>query len=372
MENVLLSVSEAIDLVNQTLDYAYPSMVIEGEVAEFKINQSKYVFFNIKDQASSLRCFMMVYNLRVPLEDGMKVRLIAKPNITKWGKFSLTVRDIIPVGEGSIKKAFELLKQKLEKEGLFAAERKRLLPELPQRIGVISSTQAAGYGDFIKILSDRWGGLQILVAHTQVQGLGAPKQIIQALKFFNELADPPEVIAIIRGGGGADDLAAFNDEGLVRAVAASRIPVISGVGHEVDETLIDFVADQRTATPSNAAEQLVPDRRSVSSQTDSQLLYIASRLKTEINDTNQTLDQILISAQKTISHHHQQLAHRLTDLNRTINELDPRKVLSRGYSLIRARNGRIVMTAAIGDEISIETKQSNLIAEVTDVKSNNN
>ena len=372
MEKNPLSVSEVIDLVNQTLDYAYPAIAVEGEVAEFKVNQNKYVFFSLKDEAGSLPCFMMVYNLRVPLEDGMRVRLIAKPNLTKWGKFSLTVRDIVPAGEGSIKKAFDILKSKLDKEGLFSAERKRPLPELPKHIGVISSTQAAGYGDFIKILSNRWGGLDIVVAHTQVQGLEAPRQIINAIKQLNELSEPPEVIAIIRGGGSADDLAVFNDEALVRAVAASRIPIISGVGHEVDETLIDFVADVRAATPSNAAEQLVPDRRAVAEQTDSQLQYISSRMRSQLVNTRKYTDQSVFDIAQAIIYRHEQLNHRLVDLTRTIEELNPRRVLQRGYALLRDSKSSIVTQAAVGDEVIIETKQSKIIAEVTDVTAINN
>ncbi|HET8883963.1 MAG TPA: exodeoxyribonuclease VII large subunit, partial [Candidatus Saccharimonadales bacterium] len=174
-----LSVSDFIALTNQTLEYAYPSIEVEGEVASFKVNQGKYVFFDIKDAGGSVGCFMTVWQLRVPIEDGMKVVVTATPKLTQWGKFSLTVRAIRPSGEGSLKKSFELLRAKLDKEGLFAAERKRVLPGLPQHIAVISSAQAAGYADFIKIIGDRWGGLQIDVASVQVQGASAPDQMIQ-------------------------------------------------------------------------------------------------------------------------------------------------------------------------------------------------
>ena len=159
MGEEVLTVSELRDFVNQTLSYAYPSVVVEGEITGFKINQDKWVFFDIKDASGSLGCFMSLFNLRVPIEDGMKVVIRAAPKVTPWGKFSLTVQSIRPSGEGSLKKSFELLKAKLEKEGLFAPERKRVLPEMPSHIAVISSTQAAGYADFIKILNERWGGV---------------------------------------------------------------------------------------------------------------------------------------------------------------------------------------------------------------------
>lgn len=254
-----LSPTEFLSTVNQTLEYAYAAVEITGEVASFKVNQGKWVFFDVKDEESSIPCFMTLWSLRQPLEDGMKVVVRGVPKVTKWGKFSFTVETVAPVGEGSLKKAYEMLKKKLTEEGLFDPAKKRQLPEDLTRIGVISSTQAAGYADFIKIINARWGGMKITTAHTQVQGLDAPDQIIRALKYFNERTDV-QVIAIVRGGGSADDLACFNDEMLVREIAASRIPVITGIGHEVDESLCDLAADVRASTPSNAAEMLTHDR----------------------------------------------------------------------------------------------------------------
>ena len=149
MEQLTLTVSDAIEVFNQTLDFAYPSIVIEGEVASFKVNQGKFVFFDIKDGTGSLGCFMMLFQMRLPLEDGMKVKIVATPKLTAWGKFSLTVREVTPVGDGSLKKAYKLLRAKLQNEGLFSEDRKRPLPVMPRNIAVISSVQAAGYADFI-------------------------------------------------------------------------------------------------------------------------------------------------------------------------------------------------------------------------------
>lgn len=260
-DNNNLTPTELIDYVNQTLSFEYESVMVVGEVASFKVNQGKWVFFDIKDKESSVPCFMTLWSLRVPLEDGMKVVVRGAPKLTRWGKFSFTVDTVQPVGEGALKKAYELLKKKLTNEGLFDPARKRKIPEDLTRIGVISSVQAAGYADFVKIINARWGGMKVQVAHTQVQGLDAPDQMIRALKYFNERGEV-QVIAILRGGGSADDLACFNDEQLVRAVAASKIPVITGVGHEVDESLVDLAADVRASTPSNAAEMLTRDRTS--------------------------------------------------------------------------------------------------------------
>ena len=155
----IFGVTDALAVLNQVFETATPNIIIVGEVANFKINQNKWVFFDIKDEESSMGCFMSVFNLHTVIEDGMRVRIRARPGLTRWGKFSLTIQDIQPVGTGSIKRAFNLLKDKLEKEGLFDDERKRPLPYLPSRIGVISSVQAAGYIDFIRILGQRMGGI---------------------------------------------------------------------------------------------------------------------------------------------------------------------------------------------------------------------
>ena len=257
MENTPLSVSDFVALVNQTLEFAYPSVMVIGEVAEFRVSQGKWVTFKLKDAESVIDCFMVAYQLRAPIENGMKVRIVASPKLNgKWGKFSLTVRQVAPIGEGAIKKSFELLKAKLAAEGLFSPERKRALPRIPHRVAVITSTESAAYADFCKIINERWGGLTVLVAHTQVQGAPAADQIIQAIRFFNSYEELPEVLVIIRGGGSAEDLMTFNDEQLAREIARSRIPTLVGVGHEVDHTLADMVADVRAATPTNAAEIL--------------------------------------------------------------------------------------------------------------------
>ena len=368
MENTPLTVSDAIAFINQTLEYAYPTIVIDGEVSSFKVNQNKYVFFDIKDEGGTLGCFMTVYQLRVPIEDGMRVRIIAQPKLTQWGKFSLTVRDIQPLGEGSLKRSFELLLAKLDKEGLFAVERKRSLPAIPQKIGVISSTQAAGYADFIKIINQRWGGVEIIVAHTLVQGAGAPQQIIGAINHFNQMAEPPDVIAIIRGGGSADDLSAFNDEPLVRAIAGSRVPVITGIGHEIDTSLADLAADVRAATPSNAAQILVPDRAEMAKLVARDTARMISRLSQRITDARQHMYLQQSRALDAIHDRHTATLARVDQLGMVINQLDPRVVLARGYALLRDKTGRIITEVAIGNEVQIETKTSTITAGVTHVK----
>ena len=334
MEN--LSPTEFVAYVNQTLEYAYSSVTMVGEVSEFKVNQSKWVFFNVKDEETSVPCFMTLWSLSQPIEDGMKVVVRGVPKITKWGKFSFTVSKVAPVGEGSLKKAFEMLKKKLADEGLFDVSKKRPLPEEITKIGVISSTQAAGYHDFVKIINSRWGGIKVLTAHTQVQGLDAPEQMIKALKYFNEQTDV-QVIALIRGGGSKDDLACFNDEALVRAVAASKIPVICGIGHEVDESLCDLACDVRASTPSNVAELLTRDR------------------KTE--KIAEKLDMILQKINSEI----RVLENELFQKKRMIETLNPGNILKQGYAILAG-------DISVGSVVKITTLEQEIEAEILKIK----
>lgn len=356
----IFSVSDFIAVVNQTFEYAYPTVEVEGEVASFKINQNKFVFFDIKDASGSIGCFMTIWQMRVPIEDGMKVIVSATPKLTQWGKFSLTIKSIRPSGEGALKKSFELLKAKLNNEGLFAVERKRLLPRIPERIAVISSTQAAGYADFIKILNDRWGGVKIDVAHTLVQGIDAPDQIIRAISYFNQQELLPEVLVIIRGGGSADDLSAFNDELLVRAIASSRIPTLIGVGHETDESLSDLAADVRASTPSNAAQILVPDKRETIKSVNIQINNLLPRMIQIIDRQKQKLNDLLLGAVDRVEFLIDSQTNKILNIKNLLLQLNPDNVLARGYALIRGDVG-------VGSMIEIETSKTIMKAEVKNV-----
>lgn len=360
MENankLRFSVSDFIATVNQTLEYAYPSIEVEGEVASFKVNQNKFIFFDLKDSGGNVGCFMTVWQLRIPIEDGMKVIVTATPKLTPWGKFSLTVQSIRPSGEGSLKKSFELLKAKLDKEGLFAPERKRSLPYLPGSIAVIASTQSAGYADFTKIINDRWGGLEIDVAHVQVQGADAPDQMIRALRYFNEREVLPEVIVLIRGGGSADDLSSFNDEQLVREIAASRVPTLVGVGHEIDVSLADMVADVRAATPSNAAQILVPNREDIIRNVRQRVASLLPRTEQAIEQKRSEIKRGLTQSIAAIDGRYEHQAERLAGLRRILAEYDPGRVLARGYALVRG-------DIAAGKVIEIEKSDILITAEV--------
>lgn len=354
------TVSDFQAVCNQILETAFTGVVVEGEVASYKVNQGKYIFFDLKDDTASVGCFMMLFAQRFPLEDGMRVRVRAVPKLTNWGKFSLTVQAVQPVGEGSLKKSFELLKKKLTAEGLFDAAKKRPLPEKILKIGVISSTQAAGYADFCKILNERWGGLTVLTAHTQVQGMVAADQIMRALKYFNERGEV-DVIAILRGGGSADDLAVFNDEALVRAVAASKIPVITGIGHEIDESLCDLAADIVASTPSNAAQMLTRDRREV-------MASIRADVKRINNLLNTKIDEITEANRAEISRIAQEIGRKIEILKTEVSsqvkilaQLNPENVLARGYALVRGE-------AKVDGEIEVETRKQIITAKVKSIK----
>lgn len=357
----IFSVSDFVAVSNDIFEKTLPSVLIEGEISSFKVNQNKFVFFDLKDKKSSLSCFMTVWQMRFPLEDGMKVVAKVQPKLTDWGKFSLTVQQIIPRGEGNLKRSFDILKAKLASEGLFAIERKREIPRRSQNIAVISSTQAAGYADFVKILNERWGGIRVRVAHTQVQGLPASDQIIRALEFFNSEEDLPDVIAIIRGGGSADDLAVFNDEKLVRAVASSRVPIISGIGHETDETLVDLAADFAASTPSNVAQILTPEK-------SREIAFLRSKIA-------RTGENILSKFEEKKAFEAGRVARITAEIFRKIEEkrsevqakirilenLNPEKVLRQGYAILRGE-------AEIGRDLQIETSDKIILAEVKNVE----
>ncbi len=353
-------VSEFIDQANALFSDEFGTFLIEGEVANYKLNQGKWIFFDLKEGERKLNCFMFAVKLRQPLIEGMKVRLAVHPKLINSGKFSLVVERALPIGEGNIKKSLELLKQKLAKEGLFDAQRKRPLPSPLTHIGVISSVEAAGYIDFIKILNDRWGGLKITTVHTQVQGLDAPNQIIQALQRLNQQPDL-ELIALIRGGGSADDLAVFNDEALARAIATSRLPVITGIGHEIDETLADLVADLRASTPSNVAERISPDRRDVMLRLDARLHQIVCQLQEQLTNQSELTERQVADLARELDRRLRGLTDQIEAKRRALGELNPENVLARGYALL---SGKL----SPGECISITTQQKLIKAEVKHVE----
>lgn len=364
-----LSVSDFVAVLNQTLEYAYGSVVIYGELANFRVNKNRWVYFDLKDEQAKLAFFGSVYNLPGPLEDGMMLKVRGVPRLHPQYGFSVLVNNISPSGVGSIKRLNDLLAIKLEKEGLFAAERKRPLPYPPKKIGLITSMQSAAFSDFMKILNDRWVGVEILCADVGVQGEGAPAEIVQAIEHLSVLAEPPEVLVLIRGGGSPEDLAAFSNEQVTRAVAASRLPTLVAIGHEVDVSLAELAADRRASTPSNAAELIVPDRALALSQLAKiplQLQFMVDRrLKQALDGLEQELALMNGCVEEKIKGHQMKIA----DYTRLLAALSPKDILMRGYAIVRAAGVASDGTdLASGSIVSIEMAKVNFTAGIKQIR----
>lgn len=340
------SVSEFVAVFNQTLEFAYPSVSIIGELANFRINKNQWVRFDLKDEESSVSFFGTVYNLPGPIEEGMLLCVHGIPRLHPKFGFSVNIRSIELSGEGTIKRAFKLLEAKLAKEGLFDEARKRALPYPPVRIGLITSGESAAYADFCKILQNRWSGIEIEFFDTQVQGELAARQLLTAIEHFNSQAEPPDVLVITRGGGSADDLAIFNSEPVVRAVAASRVPTLAAIGHEIDLTLVERAADRRASTPSNAAEILVPDKGHINIElTDTHWrlgVLVQEALKaarayadSSENQLHKLLSNLILSQKQDL------MASR-----QLLSALNPKAILKRGYAIVRdAPTNKAIKTA---------------------------
>ncbi len=367
---LIFSPSDFVAVLNQTLEYAYPLVTIEGELANVRVSRGKWVYFDIKDETASIKCFGTVYMLPGPIEEGMMVRIVANPRMHPLYNFSLNLQSITPVGEGSIKRASDLLFAKLEKEGLFDPERKRVVPFAPERIGLITSKESAAYADFVKILNARWSGVKVLHHDVQVQGEPAVNDIVHAIETMNQLAEPPEVLVITRGGGSADDLAAFSTEQVVRAIASSRIPTLVAIGHEVDTSLAELAADQRASTPSNAAELLVPDKKQVLLAVKQQQKSLGEALVSQLKDAHQSLKEQALTHRHTLEQAYfvaEQTLARQADL---LEALNPEAALRRGYAVLRS-GGKVLKSIKLvkpGDQLAIQMHDGSAEATVNRVK----
>jgi exodeoxyribonuclease VII large subunit len=390
MQQLVLSVANYLNLVNDTLK-TVPSkdLMIEGEVSDFRIAQQKWVSFDLKDEKEQavLKCFMTTWQLKVQIENGMRVQVKGYPKIyERFGTFKMNVQEVMPVGEGALQRAYQLLKKKLEQEGLFDMSRKRALKRFPERIGLITSRDAAAFGDFVRILNNRWGGVSVDHAHVHVQGRMAVKEIVEAFEYFNSLNDNerPDVLVLTRGGGGLEDLHAFNDESVARAIYASQIPVVCAVGHERDESLGDFVADVRASTPSNAAELIVPSRTDVAYELETMSRHMEERLRESIDRRGHIVQRatnlvsFVLDRQKerfrfvydkltlTTSDWIPQIRIELEGLGRVLRQVDPQRVLARGYSIVSV-DGTVVTDAStleVGQDIAVQFGAGSLEAEV--------
>ena len=265
-ERRVWKVRDLVAAVRSHIEREYSDAWVEGEISNFRAPDSGHLYFTLKDGNAQIRVVMFRSSarlLRFRPTDGLQV--VVRGRITVYeerGELQISAEYIEPKGAGSLQLAFEQLKAKLEAEGLFAAERKKTIPALPSRIGVVTSTQAAALRDILNVLQRRHHSVNVLIYHAQVQGDAASHEVAAGVRFFNQ-NDNVDVIVVARGGGSAEDLASFNNETLARTVADSGIPVISAVGHETDFTIIDFVADLRAPTPSAAAELVIRSRQEI-------------------------------------------------------------------------------------------------------------
>jgi exodeoxyribonuclease VII large subunit len=287
-------VRDLVAAVRTNVEREYSDIWVEGEISNFRAHDSGHLYFTLKDEASQLRAVMFRSQarlLRFRPEDGMQVVLRGRVTVYEGrGELQLSAEYLEPKGAGALQVAFEQLKAKLEAEGLFDAGRKKPIPLLPRHIGVVTSPQAAALRDILNILRRRHHTVNILIYPAQVQGDVAAAEVSAGVKYFNR-AKNVDVILVARGGGSAEDLAAFNHEGLARTVASSQIPVISAIGHETDFTIIDFVADLRAPTPSAAAEMVIRSRQEIEEQAEGLRLRLARAVRYRLLMAKQALTE---------------------------------------------------------------------------------
>ncbi len=316
-EKRILSVSRLTSLIRGVLEDNFEHVWVEGEVSNLAMPASGHLYFTLKDAGAQIRCVMFRASARVLKfrpRDGMG--LIVRGRITLYeqrGDYQLLVEYLEPQGMGALQLAFIQLKEKLAKEGLFAEERKRSIPSLPQRIGVVTSATGAAIHDILTVLNRRFANVEILLRAVKVQGEGAAEDIVEAINDLNSYGDV-DVMIVGRGGGSLEDLWAFNEEKVARAIARSRIPVISAVGHEVDFTIADFVADLRAPTPSAAAELVVKSKEELASRVDflrHRLLQRMHRTLAEAGGELESLGRALRDPTMLLGH----LAQRVDDLS---------------------------------------------------------
>jgi exodeoxyribonuclease VII large subunit len=365
-EERVFRVSEVNRAVRFQLEDEWGSVLIEGELSDVKRSQQGHVYFSLNDEEepAQLRGVMFrpdVGRTKAPLEDGARVRFRGKLSLYQArGQFQLIARSARPAGEGDLAAQFRKLRAKLDAEGLLDPARKRALPELPRVVGVVTSRAGAALHDIMRVAAERCP-VHILVADCRVQGETAPASIVSALELVQRV-DELDVVIVARGGGSAEDLWAFNDENVARAIAACRVPVVSGVGHEVDVTIADLVADVRAATPSNAAEIVVPERDALLREVQSLERRLSQAFDNRIGGLRLRMERLLrplYDARRVIvpvRHELALLADQLAqaergmlrerrashaDLHRRLIRSDPRSVLRQDQRSLAALDARL-------------------------------
>jgi len=347
---------------------------VAGEVSNYSRPQSGHMYFTLKDDQAQIRAVMWrgtATRVKFELADGLDVICHGHLDVyAPRGSYQLVVDQLQPKGVGALELALRKLREKLAAEGLFDPAKKRRLPAFPRRLAFVTSPTGAAVRDFLEVLRRRWRGVDVLIIPARVQGDGAVQEIVAGIRAANRLEPPPDVLIVGRGGGSLEDLWAFNEEPVVRAIAASRIPTVSAVGHEIDVTLADLAADVRALTPSEAAERVVPAAEEVAARmlghrdrllgaVRRRLMLVRSRLDALagqrvfrrptdlVHDRSRRLDELSLRANSAIRMQLGERRGRLAALVGKIHSLSPLAVLERGYSITQdARSGAVVRSAS--------------------------
>lgn len=359
-DHLVFTVSELSRLIKVTLEDNFYNIRVKGEISSLKTNYSSGYYFDIKDEFAKLKCIIFKSDLRrikCGLEEGMSVTVYGRLNLYEpRGEYSFIVSKIEPFGYGELYVMFERLKEKLKKEGLFDEYRKRRIPFLPERIGIVTSRNGAVLHDMVKIILDRFENASIIFVNASVQGQNSAIEIANAIDLlnkYNESERKIDVIIVGRGGGSIEDLWSFNEEITARAIYNSKIPVISAVGHETDFTLADFVADRRASTPSNAAEMVVPVKselvrqvKSLNARLHSAVYKIISNKKNSISHLIQNIEKVspqrIIENKKIrindlVENMHELIAGKINLLNINISHLRKRLFLKNPLNILKER-----------------------------------
>jgi len=391
VERQIYAVSEVNQLIKQILDSvpALGSICVRGEISNYKLYPSGHHYFTLKDPEGAIRCVMFkgqATRLRFRPENGMKVLVVGRVSVfPRDGAYQLYCESITPNGVGDLYVAFEQLKEKLWKEGLFDADHKKALPQYPQTIAIVTSSAGAAIHDMLRILRRRYPLAKVKLLPVRVQGVEAPSEIVGAIRYANRWKVADLIIAG-RGGGSIEDLWAFNDERVAREIYGSEIPVISAVGHEPDVTIADFVADARAATPSHAAEIAVPDQRELLGQIQGmkthmiraeskRLALLRQRLEAleskrvlrdpgaPIQDKRMLLDRVQRDLGRAASLRLSETRRELGEMAAALDAMSPLKVLGRGFAMVTDEAGEIVKRAADvgpGDHITATLAEGSL------------
>lgn len=411
-----LSVGDLTDLIKRTIETKFFEVVIEGEVSNFKAHTSGHFYFSLKDDRAMITAVMFRGDnskIKFKVQDGLKVVAVGKLSVyPPRGNYQIVISRMEPAGVGALQLAFEQLKKKLQAKGYFDADRKRPIPLLPRKLGIVTSPTGAAIRDMLNVLNRRFAGVHVLICPVRVQGEGSAQEVAEGIRYFNSFFPDVEVLIVGRGGGSIEDLWAFNEEVVADAIFKSKIPVISAVGHEVDFTIADFVADLRAPTPSAAAELVIANKIEIIHRVDQwvkRLLQVRSRLEMtwmRVDDFVQRLERSLSDKLSEVSFTLETLRSKLWrhspqarlqgyiqraiaqfDLLRRLPRgwieknqiqikhfedklrlLNPRAIMERGYSIVRVLPSQKVVKKAsdvqMGDKLLIELSKGKITAGV--------